>query len=210
MNQTSPFFLRSRNLLICAMPCFAMSITVAGAVAAPIVFVHGGSGSGSIGEIPFPDADFTITAVGDTENREDHGAGYFIDHDMASISIDGVGTFDFLSPTRTFVNNDLSLAGFSRASVSGLDLFNGPTDAALATWEMLDDIGPLTGLGNLAQWDDSDVLTTGGVLFFDPSESFATFQATVVPEPSTFWMVAIGLAGLLCLVVRERWRRPVV
>ena len=41
------------------------------------------------------------------------------------------------------VNNALRLVGFSRATIQGIDLFNGPTDAVFADWDMLSFLGPI-------------------------------------------------------------------
>jgi hypothetical protein len=77
--------------------------------ASTITFTHTGSGSGTIGGAGFTDANFVITAVGDTVNRIDVSNSsdpevhvYSIVHDTASITIDGVGTASFLITTRTF------------------------------------------------------------------------------------------------------------
>lgn len=75
------------------------------AVANQITFIHTGVGSGSLGRTSFAATEFTITAIGDTANRQQVGSDvYFIDHDSAVIDISGVGVLTFVSPTRTFVN----------------------------------------------------------------------------------------------------------
>lgn len=163
------------------------------ASATPITYVHTGSGSGSIGEVSFgalaPVA-FTINATGDTANVQSCGGGcLFNDNLSASITIAGVGTFNFITPTRFFSN--VGIVGFSRAS--GSDLFNGPT---VVSWDMISSIGPVLGSGFLIQWGLSSVLTDGGTLFFNNGETNASFTATVgaqVPEPMTLWLVAMAL-----------------
>ena len=92
-----------------------LAFTTVAATAAPFTFTHAGSGSGSLAGVPFAVSDFVITAVGDTTDRVDIGFGFFIDHSSASIAIQGLGTFDFVTATLTFVNNPSNLVGFSSA-----------------------------------------------------------------------------------------------
>jgi hypothetical protein len=207
MNQIQWDCLRSRTLLAIAILVIGLTSASSRAFAEPIVFVHTGIGSGTIDATPFFDAAFTITAIGDTDNRESTFGVFSTDHVTATIVIEGIGSLQFVTETRTFVNNDLSLVGFSRASDSEADLFNGPDHAEFSTWDMLTSVGPHSGEGLLLQWITDDVETTGGVLFFETAAvETATFQATVVPEPATLWTAAIGLAVLLYTVAGERRR----
>lgn len=181
------------------MAVVLLLLTTAEASAAILTFLHEGNGSGTLGGNPFRASDFLITAVGDTDDRESFGSGWFIGHTSASISIEGVGVVDFLTPTRHFVNNTVQIVGFSRAG-SGTDLFDGPTDPLFGAWDMLSPIGPITGQGTLLQWDHGGgINTTGGILFFDHGSTDTTF--TVVPEPGTLAMCVVGGMGLM---VRRR------
>ena len=146
-------------------------------------FTHLGTGSGQLNGVPFPASDFTIVALVDTANQESFGSGYSIDHTQATITIAGLGTYSFTTPTRTFVNNGVSTVGFSRATIFGSDLFNGPGDPALATWDMLSPIGPISGTGNLLQWGSSPIDTSGGILFFDSATTPSTFTAGAPSPP---------------------------
>ncbi len=150
--------------------CVALSLGLASqAVAGLITFTHAAQGSitGTLDGVPFVATEMLITATGDNDNRQSFGTGFFIDHDTANISIPGLGSFDFVTGTRTFINNQNQIVGFSRAGFGGADLMNGPTDPSFATWDMLSSIGPITGLGETLQWTIGDILTTGGVLVID-------------------------------------------
>ena len=177
------------------------------ASASLITFTHEGTGSGTIGGIAFTDADFVVTATGDTDNimLRDLTGTLYINHDLASISISGVGTFDFITDTRTFVSNSIDLVGFSRAGETGEDLINGPTDSIFSGWDMTTSIGPVSGFAIMMQWDIGDVETTGGVLFYESSSTPAMFTAVVstVPVPAAIWLFGSGLLALIATMRRK-------
>jgi hypothetical protein len=179
-----------------------------------IVLTHTGTGSidGSLGGGNFSTTSFTITATGNTAQRDTFDDGYFIDHASASITIDGQGTFDFTTPTRTFVNNTLGIVGFARAGAIGDDLYDGPTNSVFSTWDMMSSIGPIVGDTELTQWHGGsygDIVTSGGVLVFDDATITGTFEAvvtpTAVPEPGT--PITFGSALGVLLARRARRRR---
>jgi hypothetical protein len=179
------------------------------AQAETITFIHTGtSGSGSIGGNPFSNEAFTITATGDTLDRQMFPGGFSIDHVAASITIDHVGTFAFVTPTRTFVNNSVDGVGFSRGPGTGFDLYDG-RDVAFGSWDMLSSIGPISGDIDLVQWGNpyDPVITSGGQLIFNGGSTNGSFQALVgtVPEPSTLTLFSI--AGVVIATARAVRRR---
>jgi hypothetical protein len=80
--------------------------------AGPIEFVYTGVGSGALNGVPFAASNFTITEFADTSNRQSctFGLCTFIDDTSATITISGLGTFHFLTPTRTVVSGGLSFS----------------------------------------------------------------------------------------------------
>ena len=197
---------------VALLSAIALGITSL-ASAAPISYTQSGFGSGTIDGVAFgslaPVA-FTITATGDTDNRQSILVGgvfliaYFIDNDSASIDIEGVGTFDFTTPTRFFANQESGngLVGFSLAGLFGSDLFDGPTAPG---WDMTTSIGPLNGPGKV--WWAPGIFTDGGELVMNRANSDATFEAVVgsdpVPEPAALLLLGTGVA----MALRRRSRR---
>lgn len=182
-------------------------VVAALAQAAPITFIHTGLGSGTLAGNPFAGAEFTISSTGDTDDRQSIASGFFIDHLTSTIDIAGIGLLTFTTATRTFVNNNGNIVGFSRAGLSGADLYNGPVNAVFDTWDMLSSIGPVGGVIGLLQWGLTPVNTSGGVLFFESAASSGFFQAIVgnqVPEPGT-----LALAGIAVLALSLARRRRI-
>ena len=176
------------------------------ALAVPITLTHAGSGGGTLAGSAFANTGFTITATADTDNWASCGGSTcnYLDHVSASIEINGLGTFDFVTLTRTFVNNNI--VGFSRGGSLGSDLYNGPNDVAIGGWDRMSDIGPIAGTANLLQWLGEDVITSGGVLVFDGDSVLdASFSAAIgdpttpptIPEPGSLALVLTAVAGLI-------------
>ena len=166
--------------------------------ASPISFIYTGVGSGSLGPLAFSDAAFTITASADTDDRQhrNSGNGFFINHTSVAIDIAGLGSANFLTGTRTFVNNDIASVGFSLAGSSGWDLYDSFDDPAYGAWDMLSAIGPIAGSFDLLQWDDSPVNTDLGTLSFVTALTAGSFQATTaVPEPATAILIPFAAAA---------------
>jgi hypothetical protein len=193
-----------------ARACLSLLILLAvasHAFSAQLSFTHSASGSGSIGGVPFTNASFSIFELVDTGNRVPFTVGgtfgYSIIDTSASINIAGLGLFHFTTPTRTFVNNDIGIVGFARGDGDLSDLFDGPGSSVFATWNMLTPIGPITAnSGELTQWSFSPVTTDGGVLVFNNARPInATFQATLVPEPSS---VVLLLGAMVWVGFRQR------
>lgn len=155
--------------------------------------------SGSITGFSFNDTELTITAIGDTDDRMNIGGVFVLLHSSVTLSLDGVGTFDVLDDTFTFVNNGVQRAGFGfteTMGLDGLDLLDTGPDAAFGSWDMLSSIGPVTTSdGILTQWDVIGGLNlTVGELYIDDADPVSnTFTAEVVPTPGT--LAGLGFGG---------------
>jgi hypothetical protein len=158
------------------------------ATAAIIAFTDQGDGTGTIGNQSFTNTPFTITAQANTANRlfDSFDMAFSEDNDTAQITLNGVGTYQFITATRFFVSHiSPFVVGFSRAGLDGYDLFDGPGNPAFQKWNMLSPIGPITGFAQLEQWSAFPVITTGGVLDFNnDGNTQATFSARLVAEPN--------------------------
>ena len=197
-----------KPIIFCAVVAF-MLVFSTNVFAERMMFTHSGTGSGSIGGVEFTDASFTITGVGDTEDRlysPDFPGVYWINHDSTSIVIENLGSFQFVSGTRTFVNNVNSAVGISHARPgAGFDLYDGPKNSIFADWDMQTPIGPVTGNDfMLVQWDNSpSVETDAGILVFDDQFNIAgSFEAFIVPEPSSF--VLLLTAAFLMIFLKPK------
>ena len=202
-----------RNIFLAFLAVLIVLVSSFIANATPITFTHEGSGSGVLDKTSFSLSAFMITATGDTDDiiKFTTGGGstvFYIEHLTTSIQINNLGIFDFITPTRTWVNNNLSRVGFSLsytipAPYDGSDLFQGPYDSGFGSWDMQSSIGPIAGGGSLLQWDLINVQTTDGVLEFTDQSTSAVFNAVVgggtVPEPSSMVLVGFGLFGIAAL-----------
>jgi hypothetical protein len=170
----------------------ALALATATASASPITMIHEGSGSGTINGVAFSGA-ITITAFADTDNRTNLGStAFYMNHDAVTIELEGAGTYQLITPTRTFVSNVLNLIGFSRAGRSGLDIFNGPNNDAFATWDMTTSIGPIDGTGNIFSTVGRELETDAGTLTFNSSNTASRFTAVVVPAPAGAAILALA------------------
>lgn len=171
------------------------------ASAAMVTTIHTGQGSGTLDGVAFENAYFAITAVADTANITTFDeTGLSNDNLSTTIYIESLGVFNFVTPTRYFVN---SVIGFSRAGIDGADLLNGPLLGA--SWDMASALEPQIGTASFLQWALSDVVTTGGVLVFNSGITPSAFTATVseVPVPAGIWLLGSGLVGLVSIGRRK-------
>jgi hypothetical protein len=184
----------TKSRLVAAIAALVIVTASSAALAEPITIAQTGSGSGTLNGVSFTATNFTITSVGDTADRQTLNWGFAINNESASIFIDGLGTYNFVTPTRTtWSKYSGGAVGFGCAS--GTDLFDGPFGSSgLANWDMLSSLGPVTGTASLMQWGLQSVETTGGTLYFDNASVPTTYHAVIgqVPEPSCLFLAGIA------------------
>lgn len=187
----------------------ALVVTVPASLRAQsITFTFAGAGgSGTLDGVAFSNKAVTLSGVGSVFDRQSMSNGFFVEHTTATVNIEDVGSFTFLTATRTFIASLSGIVGFSRES--GADLFNGLLDPTGTPWDMTTSLGPVAYTGNFLQWGLSDVVTTGGVLFLQSAPTAATFEAVVqpVPEPPFMLLLFAGVGGVLLAVRRRRSQR---
>jgi hypothetical protein len=191
----------SSRKIVGAIASVFLAVASFTANASAIQFIYTGTGSGSLGGETFSQVAFTLTQYSDTTALQSCGGSCkFIDATSATVSIDGVGSYSFITGTRTFDNR--GLVGFSRAGIGGIDLYN--VFNVGTSYDMVSAIGPVFGNASLIQWGHQPVLTSAGTLNFDSTSTWGSFQAvTAVPEPETYAMMLAGL-GLMGAVARRR------
>jgi hypothetical protein len=185
--------LSSPSTLIAAV-VLGMTIPLA---ADPITFRFEGTAEVTLAGAPHPGSHYVITLRADTANVVVHS--WFIDLDGPSeFEITGVGSGQFITPTRIFVNHGGLVAGFSKSkTVGGADLidFNSPL---FATYALNAPIGPIFDPSPSATGQFMDIETSAGLLSLEALD--VTFTATMGGEcyPDCDGDEALTLADFGC------------
>ena len=171
------------------------------AQATPITYLYSGSGTGSLGDVSFTNAEFLITAQADTSNITpwvNASFGPQNTHLSAKIDISGLGVHTINTPSHTWAVPDGSLGGLGENGyVNWVTLSGGQ----LSGYGLDTTFGPVTDPAPTHVEQFHSVLTTGGVLQFT-NISTITFEAILVPEPTAMLSAAtVGLIG--CLWIRN-------
>ncbi len=185
-------------------------LLLAGATAAKadtMQYTFQGIGTGTLGSTSFTEASFTITVLADRQLITAGGGIFSVNSTLATISIAGFSVTTFVTATRVFSNEKLSVAGFSRAGRRGQDLVD-IANAAFATYNLTTSFGPVFVAVPFAVYQFQNVATTAGLLSFSSIRD-VTFQAVrlgktmipgrplmPVPEPGTLTLVALGALGM--------------
>jgi PEP-CTERM motif len=176
----------------------------AGAAAVPLTYSFTGLASGTLEMTSFSDASFQILLNTDTQTGSQAYSG--------TVSIGGLGTVAFLggpayvffSPSfanSTPVNRGQPGVGFGGFAGQPFDIA-GISGPAMAGYVLGTASAPRNGDGYLADGQFSNVNTSGGSLTVTAFDQ-AVFQAVVVPEPSIYGMMALGL-GAIGFIARRR------
>jgi hypothetical protein len=168
-----------------------------------ITYTFDATGSGTLGDVAFVNAAFTITVSADTLAIVNCGSGVFsVDSLSADISITGFDTATILIPTRVFDNNSVSVLGFSQGSCAGGDYLD-ISNAAFATYDLSTAIGPIFDPTPFAVGQFQNVPTSGGILTVSSAQD-VTFNAFTagggggpIPQASSSFSSDPGLRGII-------------
>jgi hypothetical protein len=144
---------------------------------------------------------------------------YVVINTSTSIEISGLGVFNLTNPSYTFVNNGSGLFGFGEVNPSAPGFLNSflflnnvfdpiPTSTALANYDLVSSLGPVTTNGIANNFFAPVIFTDGGAISFSvPRSAIAMFQATVaqsVPEPATWALMIAGFSLAGCTLRRRK------
>lgn len=174
-----------------------------------------GFASGTIGSTAFSDAAIEIVALANTAQIERRiissaFASLWVEHQKASIEIEGVGKAAFTQITETWTRE--YLIGFARDFEtylnSGTDLVTVNVQSRLPSWNLYDEL-PTFPVDVFAVIENQfiDIQTSLGPLTLRrASLQSGEFSAVVVPEPATGFASVVGLS-VICL---RRTRRKML
>jgi len=177
--------------------CTILIAAASQATAVPIMYLYEGTGSGTLNGTSFFDASFAITALADTTGVALWpGGGNVVQntHSSAGINITGLGAFTILTPSHTWGANrvlDFNYVGLG----ANLDI-NWVTvnESPLFDYQLASPIGPIFEAVPQDVSQFHDVSTSGGLLHFGAINEI-TFTAIIVPEPTTFALEVVAVAG---------------
>ena len=174
--------------------------------AAAVTYTLETIGSGTLDGVAYTDASVVLTMHNDTTNvvSGPPGGPDFTIPGTITVSVGGGPSETFTDPgTNVFVDQKFGTSsaigfdGMTEFAVLGID------SSAFSTYDLKTSIGPVSG----------SVLSTFGLpfptssgLFVINSSGDTTFTATVVPEPSSWMLLAMGFAGLGLLHRRDLLR----
>ena len=192
---TSHNLVRLRALRVGIAIAVGMAISSAAqAIAAPIMYRLSATGTGQLGATPFTATPFTITSMADTSQiTSPFPAIYRVVTTSAVVAITGFPSATFTNPTTNVANNSNSSVGFSDPGQNLAILFSG--SAAFAGYQLNTSIGPLSGSPSINP--GANFPTSAGNFSLTQIPSNVTFEATLIPEPSTLILFATACIGFL-------------
>jgi len=186
-----------------------LAVTAANAAfCGPITFSFTGTASGTLGDLAFNNAAFTVTSVGDTSQVVLLGTTYQVQVVSSTIDIAGLDPALFLGPT--FWEDpqgagDIIFADGPVPMGTGLlgitVLFMG-----LENYNLQSSIGPILSPVDFESsifMNFQNIATNQGPLSLVASDEFFIASTPPTPEPMSMFFVGLGLAALLARTVQR-------
>lgn len=160
--------------------------------AAVLVTTIKGIANGGLGGQTFQEAAFTITATGETSQIQLPLAHTYQLPVVASVTVEGIGSGTFTNPIVVTSNQPKSIAGFGDLVVDRSILF--VKNDLFRFYNLQDSIGPLTGI---TPHNAGDQFPTTSGIFLLSNVLFASFEATLIPEPASLSLIGIAAVAIL-------------
>ena len=215
--------MRRLRVLVGLMTTIGMLGTASPTQAIPITYTETSVASGTLGGIPFTDAEITVTLTANTsgviEPLPEDFPGVLLNAGAATITIAGLGTAAFNDPNgyaaivfpelpdEGILIPGMIIAQFDNALGDSFTHILGVMDDSLAGYALQGPFGPVSNTGFGVVTSDVIYSTTAGILAFtgggDPVTLTVTTEA--VPEPAIVSL--FGVSGLGAIAARRRRRK---